>query len=147
MMRIGFGLVAGLALALGGCGGGKVDGTSNEAAADNAIGEITETAEAGPKMPPCPFKKTESWVGSWEGGKLLVNGKVDLMMAGFKPVLTPRNGSSGSTLALDLTLVQETGAAVNDMPRYERTGAPAYRRGEIWCGGDRIAAFDMIIIN
>ncbi len=115
----------------------KADATSNQAA---------NQLEAKAEMPPCPFEEIHELKGSIEGGRLLVTGRVDLMMAGFKPQLTPRPGSSGA-VALDLALVPEAQAAVSDVLRYERSGVAPSPRGEIWCGGERLATFDMILVG
>jgi hypothetical protein len=110
-------------------------------AADAANAVSTQTA------PACPFRSTSGWAGSVENGRLLVTGRVDLMMAGFRPQLSPRPGSAGGTLTMDLALAPAPGAPVNDRLRYEKHGAPNYRRGEIWCGGERIATFDVVVVG
>ena len=106
-----------------------------------------KTAGKPATLPSCPFQETREWAGSIERGRLLVTGRVDLMMAGFRPQLTPRAGAAPGTLALDLALIPEANSAVSDELRYERTGVPSYRRGEIWCGDQRIAGFDMILVG
>ena len=140
--------ILGLGLWLAACGG---DGGGNRAAAPAANEAVAanesagaETAGTSPAVPACPYRRTQEWIGSVEGGRVLVTGNVDLQMAGFRPALTERPGAAAGTLALDLALTPEPNAPVTDVARYERRGAPAYRRGEIWCGGQRIAAFDMI---
>src|SRR5687768_9745804 len=99
---------AALALGLSACGSGGGDRASNgadetaaanAAAANAAAANESAAAEAGPA--PCPFRQTREWVGSVERGHVRVNGYVDVQMAGFRPALTERPGSSG-TLALDL---------------------------------------------
>ena len=136
-----------LGLALAGCGGGEEE----KAAGANAAATVSNTAEAaganGAAMPACPFRETSEWAGSTEGGRLLVTGRVDLQMAGFRPALTERAGAAPGTLALDLALAPEPTAPVADVARYERSGAPRYGRGEIWCGGERIAQFDMVHVD
>ena len=140
-----------LALALAGCGsgGGNQAGSAGNAAApaNEAAAANASAPASGPAIAGCPFRRTHNWIGSVEGGRVLVNGNVDLQMAGFKPALTERAGAAPGTLALDLALAPEPNAAVTDLARYERRGVPAYRRGEIWCGGERIAAFDMILVD
>lgn len=111
----------------------------NAAAAEAPAAEKAE-------LPACPFKKTSNWVASLERGKVLVNGTVDLMMAGFKPQLMPRAGAARGVLALELSLVPETGAVVNSNARYEQTGVPPYKRLEVWCGGEQIAGVNMIVV-
>src|SRR5688500_319889 len=84
-------------------------------------GDSTREAKARPALPACPFREIKFLRGSIEGGRLLVTGRVDLMMAGFRPQLTPRDGGPG-VLALDLALVPEANAGVSDELRYVRTG-------------------------
>jgi hypothetical protein len=147
-----FALAAGIGLLwLSACGGGGEPETAPDPAA--AAGKAAEpetgngapAAQAAPAMPDCPFRDTSEWVGSVEGGRVLVNGRVDLMMAGFRPELSRRPGAPAGTLALDLALAPDPQAAVNDRARYQAAGS--YRRGEIWCGGERIAGFDMIMVE
>lgn len=137
--------LAALALGLGvaACGSGGGDGTANEAAA--ASEAATAAAADKVKLPPCPFRETQ-WVGSVEGGKLLVTGELDLQMAGFEPRLTERS-SNPPVIALDLALAPSPGAAVTGNVRYEKSGSPTYRRGEIYCGGAKLADFDMIVVE
>lgn len=143
-----------LGLSLGACGSGDSDRAETGATASN-MAEVAaaepanaQTSESGtPGLGACPFRDTSEWNGSVEGGRLLVNGRVDLMMAGFTPTLTKRAGAAPGTLALDLALVPEAGAAVDARPRYTERGAPAYRRGEIYCGGAKIADVDMVLIG
>ena len=135
-------------LMLAGCGADRDD----KAGANAAAVAANESAKAGGNtvaggLSDCPFRRTHDWIGSVEGGHVRVNGYVDLQMAGFRPELTPRPGAAGGTIAFDLALVPAPNAPVEDHVRYERRGAPAYRRAEIWCGGERIAGFDMIVVN
>lgn len=143
-----FAMVAWIGLfCLSACGGGDRE-TAPEApelVTNVVTPESAERPRTAPTMEDCPFRDTSEWVGSVEGGRVLVNGRVDLMMAGFRPELTKRPGASAGTLALDLALAADPQAAVNDRVRYEASGS--YRRGEIWCGGERIAAFDMIVVE
>jgi hypothetical protein len=143
---------AALTLALAACGsdGGResADAEENAAAANAAGGNAT--AEAGgdrADMPACPFRRTRDWVGSVERGHVRVNGYVDVTMAGFRPTLTERPGAAPGTLALDLALAPAPNEPINDHARYERTGAPAYPRAEIWCGGERIETIDMTVVQ
>jgi hypothetical protein len=143
-----FVVVAGVGLFwLSACGGGDSETASEPPApVTNAVApDLAERPRTAPTMEDCPFRDTSEWVGSVESGRVLVNGRVDLMMAGFRPELTKRPGASAGTLALDLALAPDPQAAVNDRVRYEASGS--YRRGEIWCGGERIAAFDMIVVE
>ena len=158
MKRIWWTAAAALALAACGTdGGGSGDAAANEAAnaaasgddapaANAAAGNTAAAASGAPTLGACPFHSTSGWNGSIERGRLLVSGQVDLQMAGFKPTLAERPGGGG-TLALDLTLAPEPQAAVTPYVRFERSGGPGYRRGEIWCGGERIADFDFILID
>ena len=136
-----------LGLALAGCGSGNDEEKAAGANAVAAAANEAETADGGAAMPACPFRDTSQWAGSTEGGRLLVTGQVDLQMAGFRPALTERPGAAPGTLALDLALAPEPTAPVTDVARYERSGGPGYGRGEIWCGGERIAQFDMVNVN
>jgi len=141
---------AALALALPACGSGGGDRASNhadEAAAANAAAANQSAAADVGGAAACPFRRTREWVGSVERGHVRVNGYVDVQMAGFRPALTERAGSGGGTLALDLAFAPAPGEPINDHARYERTGAPSYRRTEIWCGGERIETIDMIVVN
>lgn len=138
-------MIAATMLALAGCGGGDGGSTGNEAAGGPVVTAAVQPSPA-PSLPPCPFRNTTGWSGTWEAGWMLVVGRADLMMAGFKPSLTPRPGAAAGTLALDLALRPEAGAGVDDQLRFERRGAPAYARTEIWCGGERIEAFDNVLV-
>ncbi len=140
-MRFAGSIAAAAALALAACGSQPQAEEANETNATSA-----NQVEAKAALPSCPFQEVKELKGSIEGGRLLVTGRVDLMMAGFRPQLTPRPGSSG-TLALDLALVPKANAGVSDELRYKRTGVPPYPRGEIWCGGERLAGFDMILVG
>ena len=140
-MRFAGSIAAAAALALAACGSQPEADDANAVSAPAA-----NHVEAKAALPPSPFQEVKELKGSIEGGRLLVTGRVDLMMAGFRPQLTPRPGSSG-TLALDLALVPEANAGVSDELRYERTGVPPYPRGELWCGGERLAEFDMILVG
>ena len=135
-------------LMLAGCGPDRDDkaGANAAAATSNQSAEAERNA-AGGGLPDCPFRRTHDWIGSVEAGHVRVNGYVDLQMAGFRPELTPRPGAAAGAIALDLALVPAPNAPVEDQVSYERRGAPSYRRAEIWCGGERIAGFDMIVVN
>jgi hypothetical protein len=138
---------AALLLCLAACDSGDRSAPAAENAAEPADREeAANAAGGGGLLPPCPFENTERWAGSVEGGRLLVTGNVDLQMAGFRPALSERPEAAPGTIALDLALTPEPNAAVTDLARYERRGAPAYRRGEIWCGGERIADFDIVVV-
>lgn len=133
-----------LALLVSACGGGEE--TATNAAEAVAANQAIAADEPEPALPPCPFQQTSDWHASITNGELLVNGKVDLLMAGFKPTLTPRQGSSGA-FAFDLALVPETGAAVEDQVRYQADVADRHRRAEIWCGGDKIEDIDVVLVS
>ena len=160
-LRTVAGLTLGLCLAACGPGGeaGNAQDSGNaaeagaSAAAEPATGNGTASAAgnasaaAGPGLPGCPFRETTNWVGSVEGGKLLVNGRVDLLMGGFQPQLTERPGSAPPVLRLDLALAPGGTTELSNKVRYEKSGSPSYRRGEIYCGGEQVAAFDMILVG
>ncbi len=129
--------------ALAACGSQPSSDASEQA---NAATTNQAEAKAKAELPPCPFEEIHDLKGSIEGGRLLVTGRVDLMMAGFRPQLTPRESSSGA-YALDLSLVPEADAGVSDVLRFERQGVGRYPRGEVWCGGDRLQTFDMILVD
>ena len=135
----GIGRACAVALAAGGNSVGVCFGHDEEGAAETA------KADGGP-LAGCPFRETRGWIGSVERGHLRINGDVDLMMAGFKPQLTLRS-SGGGTTRLDLALVREPNAAVSDHVRLERMGHPPDGRAEIWCGGESIEAFDMVVVR
>ncbi|WP_129793406.1 hypothetical protein [Sphingosinicella sp. CPCC 101087] len=135
------------ALALAACGGelAAPPAAQENGSAQNAAAGANAADPA--SLPACPFRETSNWAGSVEGGRLLVTGNVDLQMAGFRPALTPHAGAAPGTAALDLSLVPEPQAAVTDQVRYEQARSPAYSRGEIWCGGARIAEFDVVVVD
>jgi hypothetical protein len=143
--------VIALALGLAACNSGTGDGTGDGAGADNAAlasqaatGNASADAGAEPALAACPFRKTRDWHASIMEGNLLINGTVDLMMAGFKPVLTKREAAAPGAIALDLALVPEAGAVVSNNARYEEKRVPRYARAEIYCGGERIAEVAMV---
>lgn len=128
-----------LGLALGSCGSQPGDQSENE-----AVAQLTANEKAAdqPKLPPCPFRNTSDWHASIENGRLLVNGEVDLLMAGFKPTLTPRGGGD-----FDLSLEPEQGAVVNDRARYEAPATASYRQVRIYCGGEPIETIDVVHVG
>lgn len=150
------GLAAALALAPAACGGASQDGQSNDAVAARPAATANRAASAAamlngatvaPALPPCPFQTTGNWIGAIENGRLNVTGRVDLQMAGFRPTLTERRSSGADTIAFDLTLSPVSGAAVTDIARYQRGGASPWRSAEVYCGGRRIARFDLIQVQ
>lgn len=151
MRRLGTATIIAFGLLLGACdtGGNKAATTTADMAAgeaDNAMAPGNATAAAAePAKPACLFRETSEWNASVTSGELLVNGKVDVMMAGFKPTLTRRAGASG-VFAFDLALVPEAGAVVNDRVRYEESGVPRHPRAEIYCGGERIETIDVVLV-
>lgn len=133
-----------LGLTIAGCnsgGGNESAAPSGETVAANESSAKAVAPE--PKLAACPFQNTSDWHASVESGHLLVNGKVDLLMAGFKPTLTRRAGG-GDAFAFDLALKPETGAVVNDRARYEESGVAGKPLAEIWCGGDKIETIDVV---
>jgi hypothetical protein len=139
-----------LGLSLAGCSGGGGAGEADNQAAtgENASAGATADAAAGKAkaLKGCPFRKTINWVGSVENGYLRINGDVDLMMAGFKPQLTLQEGGPPGVTRLELALVPEPNADISSHVRLEKAGAAPNRRAEIWCSGERIAAFDMVVV-
>jgi hypothetical protein len=140
-------LMVGLAACGSGENGDPAGNGANRAEAADAAAENAAAEAATGETPPCPFRQTREWVGSVERGHVRINGYVDVTMAGFRPALTEREGAAAGTLALDLAFAPAPNEPINDHARFERTGAPSYRRAEIWCGGERIEAFDMIVVN
>jgi hypothetical protein len=144
--------VMGLALALGLVACDPGSGDTPKADAEAVVANEVAAASADPAEPEtskaqaCLFRETENWKGSIEGGRLLVTGTVDLQMAGMKPQLTERPRAGSGAMAFDLALVPAAGEPVTDKARYERSGVAAARTGEIYCGGERIASFDMIVL-
>ena len=138
-----FAAMTALGLMLAACGsGGTESGAADPAANESANATADEQSQ--PKLAACPFRETRDWQGSVTGGRVLVNGKVDLQMAGFEPALTPRaggSGGSGGTLVLDLTLAPKANG-LSDSARYEAAGR--YSRAEIHCGGERIAEINIV---
>ena len=151
-MRRGNGLAAlVLALALAGCGTG---GEEQAAGANAVAAAANEAADAGNDAlaaltggDTCPFRQTGDWQGSFEAGRIVVNGNVDLEMGGMRAALTERRGAPAGTLALDLAFAPAPNEPASDLAHYERRGATAYRRAEIWCGAERIAGFDLTVID
>jgi hypothetical protein len=140
MMR--FAAMTALGLMLAACGsGGTESGAADPAANESANATAAVDEQNQPKLAACPFRETRDWQGSVTGGRVLVNGKVDLQMAGFEPALTPRAGGSGGTLVLDLTLAPKANG-LSDSARYEAAGR--YSRAEIHCGGERIAEINIV---
>ena len=135
MRRLAGPAILAIALSLAACGSETAPPAANTA-------ETADTAEPA-ALAACPFRETRGWAASVEGGRLLVTGMVDLQMAGFRPTLTPREG--GGT-AFDLTLAPEPQAAVTNQVRYEGAGTSA-SRGEIWCGGNKLADFAIVHVD
>jgi hypothetical protein len=139
-----------LGLSLSGCGGGGGAGDADNQAAPAGTTSAGATANAAAgkakALKGCPFRKTINWVGSVEGGYLRINGDVDLMMAGFKPQLSLQEGGPPGVTRLELALVPEPNADISSHVRLEKAGAAPNRRAEIWCSGERIAAFDMVAV-
>ena len=138
-----------LSLLLAGCGAGGDDAPNGNTAAAAGAENAAEAgnASAAPQLAGCPFRRTREWVGSVEGGHVRINGYVDVQMVGFRPALTERPGAPAGTIALDLAFAPAPNEPISDHARFERLGAPAYRRAEIWCGGERIELIDMILVQ
>lgn len=153
MRHLTRGAVVALGLMVGACGaGGEEAATDNAAAvAQNdaiavAAADAARDTSPDPALPSCPFRETQGWQASVTNGELLVNGQVDMMMAGFTPTLTRREGTAGAFL-LDLALVPDATAAVNDLVRYEESGVPRHPRLEIYCGGELIETVDVVLVG
>ncbi len=140
-------LVVALAACGSGDGGDPPAGGAEQAETANAAAGNAANAAGRAEAAPCPFRNTREWVGSVERGHVRINGYVDVTMAGFRPALSERAGGAPGTLALDLAFAPAPNEPINDHARFERTGAPSYRRAEIWCGGERIESFDMTVVN
>lgn len=130
-------------LMLAACGGAsRVD---NATAPLNNVAESQAAAldgsRAAPALPACAFHDTHDWFGGIENGRLTIQGRVDLQMAGFAPVLTERRSEAPDTIAFDLALSPAPNAPVTDFVQYGRAGVSPYRKAAIYCGGERIAAF------
>ena len=140
---------AALGLCLAGCGPANDDRSADANGAANAAAAAPElnSAETRADVAACPFRRTRGWVGSVEGGHVRINGYVDVQMAGFRPALTERGGAPAGTIALDLAFAPAPNEPISDHARFERLGAPAYRRAEIWCGGERIEQIDMVVVQ
>ena len=80
-------LAMAVALALPGCGPQEQATNAPEAVATAAPDAGNQAKKAA--LPACPFQQTRDWHASIENGRILVNGRVDLLMAGFKPTLAP----------------------------------------------------------
>lgn len=133
-----------VALVLAGCS--PQQEASNEAASAGAA-EQQAKAEQKAALPSCPFNRTSDWHASIENGRILVNGRVDLMMAGFRPTLTPRAQAGPGAIAFDLSLKQEEGAVVDERPRYEGSVSGRYGKAEIYCGGELIETIGVVHIG
>ncbi|MDT9598412.1 hypothetical protein [Sphingosinicella rhizophila] len=137
-----------IGLCLSGCGGSN-DGAddADPAAANQATTTSGAPTEAAKSLASCPFQETTDWHAYVEGGRLQVNGQVDLLMAGFKPVLTRRADASPGVVAFDLSLVQEAGAAVNDRVTFSGAGATPSRSAEIYCNDKQVAKIEVISVD
>lgn len=134
-----------IALCLASSGCRDQSRTSNETNA--ATSETVEKPKPAAALPACPFGQTGDWHASLENGRILVNGRVDLMMAGFKPTLAPRQQASPGAIAFDLSLQQQEGAVVDERPRYEGRVSGRYSKAEIYCGGKLIQTIDVVQIG
>lgn len=138
-------LAMAVALALPGCGPQEPATNAPEAVATAAPDAGNQAEKAA--LPACPFQQTRDWHASIENGRILVNGRVDLLMAGFKPTLAPRENASPGAIAFDLSLQQEAGAVVNDQARYESGISGRYGKAEIYCGGELIETIDVVQVG
>ncbi len=137
-MAIGIRIFA-AALLLAGCGSEPQSKESQETKA--AAPQKKETAVLGGDGK-CPFTETTGWYAQIESNRFSVDGRVDLLMAGFKPALKKRPSAAAGEIALDLSLEQAPGGAVEAEAHYEEPLANSYRRVAIYCGGKQVAAFE-----
>ena len=103
-------------LMLAACGaepsdGGNALARGGNASAGNGVAAL-DGSNAAPALPTCAFHDTHDWFGGIEGGRLTIQGRVDLQMAGFAPVLTERRSEAPDTIAFDLTLSPAPNAPV-----------------------------------
>lgn len=134
-----------VALALSACGSQEPSSDAPEASASEDGAADNQAQKAA--LPACPFQQTRDWHATIENGRILVNGRVDLLMAGFKPTLTPRPEASAGAIAFDLSLQPEQGAVVNEQARYENSVSGRYGKAEIYCGGELIETIDIVQIG
>jgi hypothetical protein len=90
----------------------------------------------------CPFTNTRGWYAQIERNTFSVDGQVDLMMAGYKPVLKKRPSAGAGTAAFDLSLEPAPGGAVTPAAHYEEPLTQAYGKVAIYCGGQQVASFE-----
>lgn len=134
----GIGILA-LALLLAGCGSEPQPSQqpANQSEAEQPKAQAEVTKELG-----CPFTKTEGWYAQIENSRFSVDGRVDLMMAGYKPALKKRPGAAAGGVAFDLSLEQAPGAVVESAVHYEEPLTTAYRRVTVYCGDKEMASFE-----
>lgn len=132
------------ALGLGACDqtpeAGDPAGVANEstAAGDGRAQSAGDTT-------PCPFRNSSGWQGYMDNGQLNVGGRLDIMMAGFKPTLRKRASAAPGVVAFDLSLDPSPGTAISERVDYKGPGVPGANRGEIYCGGERIQEFKLYL--
>ena len=136
-------IVLSLAGLLAGCQpGGETESVNQtevaevEAPAPKATSADLTSAERG-----CPFRVTKGWYAQIENTRFSVDGQVDFLMAGFRPELK-KKGAEGGTVALELSLAQAAGGAVEPAAHYEEALREPYRRVSILCGGKEVASFE-----
>lgn len=136
-------------LVLASLGVGACDHPSD---AGNPAGVTNESISAGNEnvqstrdTTPCPFRNSSGWQGYMENGQLNVGGRLDIMMAGFKPTLRKRASAAPGVVAFDLSLDPSPGTAISERVDYKGPGVPGATRGEIYCGGERIQEFKLYL--
>src|SRR5687768_10100736 len=108
------------AILLAGCGSepaSQQPAASSEAKAESKAKEPAVDLTAAERG--CPFTVTRGWYAQIENSRFSVDGQVDFMMAGYQPALKKRPSAEAGTIALDLALEAEPGAAVSPAAHYE----------------------------
>jgi hypothetical protein len=133
------GILMVLAVMLAGCGSEPAAQQADPASAQEETKKATvdlTSKEAG-----CPFQNTSGWYAQVENNRFSVDGRVDLLMAGYKPVLTKRPSAGAGEAAFDLSLEAAPGGAVEPAVHYEEPMTRAYDKVTIYCGGEQVTSF------
>lgn len=131
------------AILLAGCGSepaGQQPAAPAETESEDQAKEPTVDLTAAERG--CPFTVTRGWYAQIENSRFSVDGQVDFQMAGYQPALKKRPSAEAGTIALDLALEAEPGAAVSPAAHYEEPLSRAYNRVQIYCGGKQVASFE-----
>ena len=134
-------IVLSLAGLLAGCQPGGETEPANQTEAPEAPTPKATSADLTAAERGCPFRVTKGWYAQIENTRFSVDGQVDFLMAGFRPELKKRS-AEGGTIALDLSLAQAPGGAVEPAAHYEEALREPYRRVSILCGGKEVASFE-----